>query len=124
MGYDLHITRKENWTDDNGESITPDEWLSVLDADPELSRATDTGADTLAGAWNGQTLFRFDNGEITCKNPDEPTIRKMVAIAQRLRANVQGDDAERYPDALAPAQPTAAPAPPKPSFWRRLFGGT
>jgi hypothetical protein len=118
MGYDLHITRKENWSDDDGAPITPDAWLAVLDADPELSRATDAGDDTLAGAWNGRTLFWFDDGEITCKNPDEPVIRKMVAIAQRLGANVQGDDGERYPDALNPA---AAPAP-KPSFWRRWFG--
>ena len=119
MGYDLHITRKANWSDDEGDSITPEEWLAILDSDAELSRATDTGDDTLAGAWKGDSLFWFDNGEITCKNPDEPIIRKMVQIAQRLGANVQGDDGERYPDSLETPKPTAS----KPSFWRRLFGG-
>ncbi len=119
MGYDIHITRKANWSDDEGDTIAPDEWMAVLDSDPELSRATDTGDDTLAGAWKGDTLFWFDNGEITCKSPDEGIIRKMVLIAERLGANVQGDDGERYPEPLSPVKPIAS----KPSFWRRLFGG-
>jgi hypothetical protein len=105
MGYDLHITRKANRSDDEGDSITPEEWLAVLDSDSELSRATDTGDDTLAGAWKGDSLFWFHDGEITCKNPDEPIIRKMVAIAQRLGANVQGDDGEVYrADGTAPRE--------------------
>jgi hypothetical protein len=117
MGYDLHITRKADWTEEGGERITPEEWLSVLESDPELSRATDAG-DALAGAWKGETLFWFDNGEITCKNPDEAIIRKMVQIAERLGANVQGDDGERYPEALVQVRPEA-----KRSLWHRLFGG-
>ncbi|MGN6505181.1 MAG: hypothetical protein ACTHM6_06410 [Tepidisphaeraceae bacterium] len=118
MGYDLHITRKENWSDEEGELITSSEWVGVLDSDPELSRATDTGDDTLAGALKGETVFWFDNGEITCKNPDESIIQKMVQIAERLGANVQGDDGERYPESLPSAKPST-----NPSFWRRLFGG-
>jgi hypothetical protein len=43
----------------------------------------------------------------------------MVQIAERLGANVQGDDGERYPESLAPSQSSSS----KPSFWRRLFGG-
>ena len=118
MGYDLHITRKHDRADEAGPTINPQEWLAVLDADPELSRATDAGDDTLAGAWKGDTLFWFTEGEIRCKNPDEPVIRKMVEIAERLGATVQGDDGERYPEALAPS----SAVPPKPSLWRRLIG--
>jgi hypothetical protein len=117
MGYDIHITRKANWSDDEGDAIAPEEWLLALDSDPELSRATDSGDDTLAGAWKGETLFWFHDGEVTCKNPDEAIIRKMVEIGARLGANVQGDDGERYPAALIPAKPAS-----KTSFWRRLFG--
>jgi hypothetical protein len=57
MGYDIHITRKANWSDDEGDSITSEEWLAVLDSDSELSRATDTGDDALAGAWKGGQSF-------------------------------------------------------------------
>ena len=121
MGYDRHITRKASWSDEDGPTISPDEWLRVLDIDPELSRATDAGDDPLAGAWNGQTLFWFRDGEVCCKNPDEPIIRKMVEIARRLGATVQGDDGESYPDALLSAR--SEPTTSEPSFWRRLFGG-
>ena len=31
MGYNLHITRKKNDTDDPGPDITAAEWLAVLD---------------------------------------------------------------------------------------------
>ena len=113
MGYDLHITRKANWTDDDGDTITPAEWLSVLDSDPELSRATDTGNDTPAGAWNGDPLFQFDDGQITCKNADKAIIRKMVHIAERLGARVQGDDGEIYRQdgtSFEPETPTPKPA--------------
>jgi hypothetical protein len=118
MGYNIYITRKTNWSDTSGPQITPTEWLAVLDSDAELSRATDTGDDTLAGAWKGDTLFYFTDGEVTCKNPDENTIRKMVDIAARLKATVQGDDGEQYPSALKSSGSQA-----KQSFWSRLFGG-
>ena len=119
MGYDLHITRKVHWSDEDGPTISPDEWLAVLDSDPELSRATDAGTDgSLSGAWKGETLFWFDDGEVVCKNPDEAIIHKMVTIAKRLGATVQGDDGEHYPESLPPPKPAA-----RPSLWRRLFGG-
>ncbi len=35
MGYDVHITRKAEWSDDES-AITLGEWLSVVDADPEM----------------------------------------------------------------------------------------
>jgi hypothetical protein len=35
MGYELHITRREDWPDD-GPSISFDEWMAVVNADPEL----------------------------------------------------------------------------------------
>jgi hypothetical protein len=119
MGYALHITRKASWSDEDGPTISTPEWLAVLDSDPELSRATYTGDPVPAGAWNGDTVFWFNDGEISCKNPDEPIIRKMVFIARQLGATVQGDDGEIYPEALN----VVSPSPPqtKPSFWKRLL---
>src|SRR3954467_11033594 len=42
MGYDLHITRKENWTDDGGPTISEAEWRRVIEEDPELQLDTET----------------------------------------------------------------------------------
>jgi len=36
MGYDLHITRRDDWSD-QGHDITSDEWLKLIAADPELT---------------------------------------------------------------------------------------
>lgn len=38
MGYDLHITRKEDWSDEYSDDmgISLSEWLSYIDTDPEL----------------------------------------------------------------------------------------
>ncbi len=36
MGYDLHITRKDDWANPEGPFITPDEWLALIASDSEL----------------------------------------------------------------------------------------
>ena len=39
MGYDLHITRKKNWDGfdrERGREISLDEWIAVVNADPDL----------------------------------------------------------------------------------------
>lgn len=36
MGYDVHITRAEDWAEPGGEQISLDEWLAYVAADPEL----------------------------------------------------------------------------------------
>jgi hypothetical protein len=112
MGYDLHITRKAHWIDQDGPTISPEEWLSLLEADPELSRATDAGDDTFAGAWKGDTTFWFTDGEVRCKNPDPPTVRKMVAIARRFGATLQGDDGEQYREDGSSFHPQCSTPPP------------
>jgi hypothetical protein len=120
MGYDLHITRKAHWSDEDGPTIGSDEWLSILDSDPELSRATDAGDDTLAGAWKGDTLFWFDDCEVRCKNPDDAIVRKMVQIAGRLNATVQGDDGEIYREDGTSFEPDLPPPEPAPGLIDRI----
>jgi hypothetical protein len=121
MGYDLHITRKAQWSDKDGPTISPEEWLSLLDADPELSRSTDAGDDTPAGAWKGETIFWFTGGEVCCTNPDPPTIRKMASMAERLRATVQGDDGEIYrEDGTSFQAGPSAPSPRQPGILARI----
>lgn len=102
MGYDLHITRKAHWADEQGPAISEAEWRAVVEADPELSVDTETQYVTARGewvfaAWRGEpgVLGWFD-GEITAKHPEQPLVVKMVQIAEGLGASVQGDDGEVY----------------------------
>src|SRR5262245_65787077 len=98
MGYDLHITRAQHWTDDEP-VITADEWLACVDEDPELRLAGYNGP--YFALWSGQSKypdpwFDWSLGRVHTKNPDPPIIGKAVAIATRLGATVQGDDGEVY----------------------------
>jgi hypothetical protein len=116
MGYDVYITRKENACDQEGPSISLEEWLAFVAHDPEMrvdgyAEATVGDGETLRiespglSAWlkysghgkNGNMAwFYFDAGNISVKNPDAEILRKMGAIAQALSAKVQGDDGELY----------------------------
>ena len=122
MGYDLHITRKENWCDELGPEISAAEWRHVIDNDPELELDTETrcvmtDGEYVFAAWNGEPgVLGYYSGEITSKHPNDALVCKMVAISDLLGANVQGDDGERYPDAMKPRSVS------KKAFWKRLFG--
>lgn len=113
MGYDLHITRKEHWSDEDSiKDIELNEWLSYIDKDPELELTegywvkvpgSETESQPAPGfcEWNVHPLderpwFDYSNGCISTKNPDEATIRKMLSIAEALNAKVLGDDDEIY----------------------------
>ena len=99
MGYDLHITRAEDWTDSKNFPILPREWLAIIEKDEELKLAHKNG-DYFA-VWekhltNNKSWFDLADGEIYTKNPDDFSIRKMIEIAEKLNAKVQGDDSEVY----------------------------
>ncbi|MEV4334791.1 hypothetical protein AB0K02_30465 [Streptomyces sp. NPDC049597] len=116
MGYDVHITRRDFWWDEEGEPIGADEWTAVVKGDPELEMA---GAAE-AAVEGGDAVLRYENpllarmvthpavdtegawldlreGVITVKNPDDVLLAKMKAVAALLNAKVQGDDGEDYP---------------------------
>lgn len=114
MGYDLHITRKEHWAEDEQRenNITLDEWLDYVDEDPglqisdayqirnpqkpdELMPASGF-CDWLSYPQNEKRWFDYYEGNIGTKNPDEDTIRKMLSIAKAFNAKVQGDNGEIY----------------------------
>lgn len=115
MGYELHITRREHWADTEATDISMDEWLAYVNSDTELELTN--GYDTKIGAetshqdspgfckWNAHPTekeansrpwFAYWKGSIDTKNPDTPTIRKMMQMASALNAKVQGDDGEFY----------------------------
>ena len=99
MGYDLYITRAKHWAENDGTRITAEEWLRVVEADPELSLSGDNGE--YFALWTGPSSYPdpwFDwwEGNVETKNPDPPIIAKMIELAQRLGGCVQGDDGETY----------------------------
>ena len=124
MGYELHITRKACWSDEDGPEIGEGEWRRLIEEDPELSLDQDTECcldekPVVFAAWNGEPgVLGWFGGEISTKNPERPLIFKMVQIAERLRAKVQGDDGEEYPEALERAD-----ARRNTPWWRRLLRG-
>ena len=144
MGYELHITRRPDWS--GGPSIDLDEWHEVVASDPELrldGAATATTSDGLSisvsspglAVWvsysghesdGNMAWFDHREGEIVVKNPDEEIISKMIAIAERLGARVRGDDGELYGpgahsagDAARPVAPSPNDRAPRRRWWRR-----
>lgn len=117
MGYDVHITRKENWFDEGGHEIKLEEWKTYVSFDEEMridnfaEAKTDNGAIVRVDSeglavWTGYSghekngnmaQFDYRNGNITVKNPDDEILDKMVTISKSLHAKVQGDEGEVYP---------------------------
>jgi hypothetical protein len=121
MSYDIHITRQENWfEEDNTKKISLKEWTELLSNDSEMrldnfAEATTTNGETIRieseglcvwTKYSGNGLdgnfawFNYSQGNISVKNPDKEIINKMVDLAVRLNAKVQGDDGEIYEHSL------------------------
>lgn len=104
MGYDVHVTRAEHWAQNEGHEILASEWLDLIEHDPELRLAGYNGPNF--AIWSGdqsdaEAWLDWIDGNITTKNPSERLLGKMVEIARRLGARVQGDEGEWYPEAAA-----------------------
>jgi hypothetical protein len=98
VGYELHITRRNHWSDE-GCDITRDEWLTLVANDPELTIHPVLG-DGYA-IWNGPSEFedpwlRWRRGNINTTRPDDALYAKMLDLAAKLGARVQGDEGEFY----------------------------
>lgn len=112
MSYELHITRRKNWFDQENISIDFEEWQSFVASESELqivgfAETTLPDGNILSlerkglTKWTGhpnlQTAWLiWRNGNISCKNPDAFLLAKMIQIASRLQARVQGDEGEFY----------------------------
>lgn len=115
MGYDIHITRKEEWSDEEGVEISLDEWRQYINSDYEMRLDGFAETELPDGAlrvenegigvwtkWSQHEIdgrmawFDYFEGDIRVKNPDEDILKKMYQIAQSLNAKVQGDDGEIY----------------------------
>ncbi|MGF6508808.1 hypothetical protein [Paraburkholderia tuberum] len=116
MGYDVHITRKENWFDESGLKIGIDEWKALVQSDPDMR--LDGYASAIVGDANvlridseglavwtahagtavsgNMAWFDFRQGNVVVKNPDVAILGKMWQLARKLEAKVQGDECEVY----------------------------
>jgi hypothetical protein len=133
MGYELYITRAKFYFENEGQWITSEEWLHLVEEDPELQLAG-YNSDYFA-LWSGPSSYPepwldWFEGNVHSKHPDDPLIDKMVEIAKKLNAKVQGDDGEIYigggsENFLPAPEPDAPESPPMPakSWLRWLFGG-
>lgn len=111
MGYDLHITRAEDWTLSDKHPISEDEWMEVVNEDSTLEVSLTDYYERANIKKNGQTerfhpvvwlthprkpAFWLMDGEIVKNSADKTVVDKMVEIAQKLNARVFGDDGEEY----------------------------
>ncbi len=99
MGYELHITRAPDWAENEDDYIRADEWLTLVEADAELTLDTRNGPHF--ARWSGlsdhqEPWFDWFEGNIHTKYPDPMMLAKMLEIADKLGAKVQGDDGEMY----------------------------
>lgn len=96
MGYDLHITRAEVWTETQGSEIPAEEWLSYVEGDEELTLDPPNGAYSVIWKGEGELWFDWYEGNVYTTNPDRIALEKMLSIAKALNAKVQGDNGEVY----------------------------
>jgi len=99
LGYELHITRAEFWAENVGQSISSEEWLRLVEQDPELTIDEQNGP--LFVYWGPVSReyspwFDWSGGNVHTKNADRNTLAKMLQIAASLGAVVQGDEGEVY----------------------------
>ena len=104
MGYEVHVTRRENWWDEDGGEISAQEWAAAV---------CDLAMVPVPEGWSGQPQwvaemttgpapeFRTEGlywsaGRIVAKHPTDALITKMCQVARVLGARVQGDDGEYY----------------------------
>jgi hypothetical protein len=98
MAYQLHITRAADWMHSEELPITATEWLKLVRTDSELVQDHARGPYFVrwAGSQGRERWLEWADGRINTQYPDGALLKKLVAIAERLGAKVQGDGGEVY----------------------------
>jgi len=98
MAYQLHVTRAADWTNSGELPITAAEWLKLVRTDPELIQDSRYGPYFVrwGGSRDRERWLEWADGRINTRYPDGALLKKLVAIAERLGAKVQGDGGEVY----------------------------
>lgn len=118
MSHDLHITRAGHWSDSRSRPIKREEWLGLVERDPQLRLDVANGecfarflpeAGKPAKGW-----MDWSQGRVFAKKPPYALATKMVTLAAELGAVVQQNDGQ--PFTLSQPQPSRqAPSPSSPS---------
>jgi hypothetical protein len=98
MAYQLHVTRASDWMHSDELPITAAEWLKLIRTDSELVQDPRHGPYCVrwSAAVGGDCWLEWTEGRINTQYPDGALLKKLVAIAERLGAKVQGDGGEVY----------------------------
>src|SRR5215203_563734 len=116
MSYELRISRQNNWDDIEEESnISLEEWIEYARSDEDIALAHEYvpfadkpkgGAEQTQGycylisypdfSIECHPGLWYHHGSISCENPDDFIIKKLIYIASSLNARVIGDDGEIY----------------------------
>ncbi len=98
MAYQLHVTRAADWMTSSELPITAAEWLKLVRTDPELIQDSRYGPYFVrwSGSRDGERWLEWADGRINTRYPDGALLKKLVTIAERLGAKVQGDGGEVY----------------------------
>jgi hypothetical protein len=141
MAYEVHITRKVNWFDEEGPSITLEDWrlYAIEDKDLKLDALPEQSGDqstlrmespgsalwaTRKAQGKGQVWFRHFRDRVTVRDPDVETLMKMYKMAGKLGGKVQGNDGEFYAAdgssnrKAKPATAAKEAAPEKKPWWK------
>ncbi|WBU49571.1 hypothetical protein PF050_01165 [Kosakonia pseudosacchari] len=121
MGWEMHITRAESWSDSETQPIGSEEWVQLVNHDEEL--AFDRRNGEFHAIWKGQETcwLEWNDGEICSKSPTQPLYEKMLEIATALNAHLRDDDDRPY---LLPGDllnPSWARPATKTSFWQKII---
>jgi hypothetical protein len=101
MGWEVHITRAEDWADNDASPITQQEWMEFVKNDPELTIDPRNNGSCFA-LWlshnigNDHPWFDWSQGTISTGHPDQKTLGKAIEIAKHFGGTVQGDEGEIY----------------------------
>jgi hypothetical protein len=98
MGYVIHLTRKESWSDEEGQEISLQQWIEYVATDPEIAPDPENpDPENFLVTLEGKDWpLWWDRGEVNTKSPDNWVITKLVQVAKALDARVLGDDDEIY----------------------------
>lgn len=116
MGYDLYITRKDDWSDVDGQDITLDDWMGYVHLDRSLqvdgARAAAVDPRVASGAKEPSHVLWLDwpdrevglreawiwleRGNLVATDADLRFRQKLFLIAVGLEARLMGENGEVY----------------------------
>ncbi len=141
MGYEVYVTRRESWADEDGPYITLSDWLGYLSIDPSLQRDVQFGSGRTKSnggyeesthviwtEWPGQgdgkeARFYLDDGNVVASDTDVAIRQKLFVMAHVLEAKVQGAKGELYnsvgePEGRGRKRRSKTPPGAEKSWWR------